>query len=57
VNHPNIRVDLDSIERTKGVTAISQRDLEHPPSIPLNGFAFSDFPPSAATVSASSMSL
>jgi hypothetical protein len=29
VDHPNIRVDLDGVERTKGVTAISQGDLEH----------------------------
>ncbi|MDD5277932.1 MAG: hypothetical protein PHR16_17905 [Methylovulum sp.] len=53
MGHPNIRINLDGVEGTESIAAMLKRNLEH---ATLNGFALSDLPPSAAIVSASSMS-
>jgi hypothetical protein len=57
VDHPDIDVDLDGIECAKGVAAISQSDLENSAIDALERFRLRRLAPSAATVSASSMSL
>jgi hypothetical protein len=54
VDHPNIDANFESIDRAKGITTMPQGDLEHAAVNSLEGL---DLPPSAAVVSASSMSL
>jgi len=57
MEHPNIRINLDGVEGAESIAAMLKRNLEHATINTLDGFALSDLPPSAAIVSASSMSL
>ncbi len=57
VNDPNISADFNSIEYSESVSSMSESYFEHAaPSTPLNGLALSDLLPSAAIVSALSIS-
>lgn len=56
MDHPDIRVDLERVESPESITAIPRGDLEDTAIDAMKRLCLSDFPPSAATVSASSMS-
>ena len=57
MDHPDIRVDLDRVKHTKSIAAISRGNLKDTAIDAMERLCLPDFPPTAATVSASSMSL
>ena len=57
VDHPYISADLDGIENTESIPFALQRNFEHAAVNALDGLALSDLLPSAAIVSAASISL